>query len=238
MNNRILSVLLNKLVKNKETVLSLKTGIVTYINPFAYLKIRNKLNIDGFDLITSDGVVIKILYRLFFGKNVERLSPDFSSYFSDLFHSIEDDKSTIYFIGTKPSLISKSITNIKNKYPNLNIVGYRNGYFNGNEEVDANINEVVELNPEVVVVGMGTPMQEQYLIDLKNKGWKGRGFACGGFLHQTAFKTVYYPKWVNKYNLRWLYRIYREPKLFKRYTIDYAWFLILFLIDFFKFKKR
>jgi N-acetylglucosaminyldiphosphoundecaprenol N-acetyl-beta-D-mannosaminyltransferase len=36
----------------------------------------------------------------------------------------------------------------------------------------------------------------------------------------------YYPAWIDKWNLRFLYRIYMEPgRLWKRYLIDYQSFL-------------
>ncbi|MEC7527357.1 MAG: glycosyltransferase, partial [Bacteroidota bacterium] len=56
-----------------------------------------------------------------------------------------------------------------------------------------------------------------------------------GFLHQSFQNTDYYPNWVNKLNVRWLYRIYNEPKLIKRYTIDYSWFLVVFMYDWIKY---
>lgn len=233
----MLKQILNKIYFSENDLLSLNKGIIIYINPFSYLKLRkNRIDLSSFDIITSDGIVIKSLFNLFFKLNNERLSPDFSSYFTPLFKQIEEKEESIYFIGTEQYLLEKAIKNIKTKFPKLNIVGFRNGFFSSKEEIENHINEINKINPEVLIVGMGTPTQEKYLIHLKKSGWQGISFSCGGFLHQTAFQTEYYPNWVNKFNLRWLYRIYREPKLIKRYTIDYSWFLIVFFWDFLKYK--
>ena len=118
----------------------------------------------------------------------------------------------------------------------MKIIGFRDGFFKDQEELKLHIREMINLNPEVMIVGMGSPLQENYLIKLKEAGWSGRGFSCGGFLHQSFQNTDYYPNWVNKLNVRWLYRIYNEPKLIKRYTIDYSWFFVVFVYDWMKYK--
>lgn len=233
--NELIEHLKNKLVDDVDVLLNMQSGIVSYVNPYSYLKLRNKIDLTDFDLITSDGVVLKKLSSIFLNKSIQRLSPDFSSYFKPLFKQLSISKSEVYFIGTKPKFIEISIQNIQVKYPDLNIIGSRDGYFKDDEELRLHIKEIKKLNPEVVIVGMGSPLQENYLIKLKAAGWKGRGFSCGGFLHQSFQNTDYYPNWVNKFNVRWLYRIYNEPKLIKRYTFDYSWFLVVFAYDWMKY---
>jgi N-acetylglucosaminyldiphosphoundecaprenol N-acetyl-beta-D-mannosaminyltransferase len=91
--------------------------------------------------------------------------------------------------------------------------------------------EIVKLDPDFLVIGMGTPLQESFLSNIKSLGWGGVGFTCGGFIHQTASGLNYYPKWINKLNLRWLYRIWDEPRLLTRYLIQYPRFVVLFIYD-------
>ena len=105
----MIGVLKRKLVKNANELLGMERGIVTYINPFSYLKLRKKIDLQTFDHLTSDGVVVKKLSGIFLKKKVQRLSPDFSSYFNGLFKQISAAKSSIYFVGTMPSLIELSI---------------------------------------------------------------------------------------------------------------------------------
>jgi N-acetylglucosaminyldiphosphoundecaprenol N-acetyl-beta-D-mannosaminyltransferase len=79
---------------------------------------------------------------------------------------------------------------------------------------------------------MGSPNQENFLIELANEGWNGSGYTCGGFFHQTSKKGIqYYPTWCDKYNLRWMYRMYDEPKLIKRYVWHYPIFIFIFIFD-------
>src|SRR5699024_11035171 len=102
----------------------------------------------------------------------------------------------------------------KREFPELKVCGTRHGFFTNVQERNDVIAELAEKNPSIMVVGMGTPAQEKFLVDLKAAGWMGKGYTCGGFLHQTARGgTQYYPEWMNRMNLRWLYRMIDEPKL-------------------------
>ena len=92
------------------------------------------------------------------------------------------------------------------------------------------------MHPDIIVCGMGAPLQEQLLVDLQNIGWIGTGYTCGGFLHQIASNIQYYPIWTDKYHLRWAYRIYDEPKLFKRYFWEYPKFLMVFIYDYINYR--
>ena len=79
--NELIEHLKNKLVKDVDVLLDMQSGIVSYVNPFSYLKLRNRIDLKDFDLITSDGIVLKKLSSIFLNKTIQRLSPDFSSYF-------------------------------------------------------------------------------------------------------------------------------------------------------------
>lgn len=118
----------------------------------------------------------------------------------------------------------------------MNIAGYRNGYFLLPEDRTQEIKKIVAENPDFVIVGMGSPLQEQFALDLKEAGFQGIVFTCGGFLHQTANGINYYPDWINRYNLRAFYRLYKEKGLFKRLYNVLIEFPILFTWDTFKTK--
>jgi N-acetylglucosaminyldiphosphoundecaprenol N-acetyl-beta-D-mannosaminyltransferase len=77
---------------------------------------------------------------------------------------------------------------------------------------------------------MGGIAQEDFLISLADQGWKGCGFTCGGYLDQLDDGLRYYPGWVDRLNIRFAYRLFREPqRLWRRYLIDYREFCILYL---------
>lgn len=219
-------------------IFSEKRKIHTFINPYSYKFIKKNYKLfHEFDGIFIDGIYMCIWLKLLYGLKVPRKSFDMTSIARDLFEKLSISGESIFFIGAKSEQIKKSIENIKVNYPKLNILGYRNGYFNSVEERDKVINDIITCNPHFVVVGMGTPLQEQFAIDLKAKGYDGIIFTCGGFLHQTANGIDYYPNWVNKYNLRGFYRQYKEKGIFRRNYDTFILFPILFIKDYLKSKK-
>jgi N-acetylglucosaminyldiphosphoundecaprenol N-acetyl-beta-D-mannosaminyltransferase len=178
-----------------------------------------------------DGQLMVKLLKALGIANVNRKSFDFGSIAVDVFLEAEKTRMPIYFLGTTNKNLELAITNIKNKYPLLNLVGSHHGYFDSNYDKKDVIHKILELKPKIIVVGTGTPNQEDFLIELRLAGYDGTGFTCGGFFHQTANKVDYYPKFINKYHLRWIYRIYDEPKLAKRYFLAYPVAILMLIWD-------
>lgn len=221
---------------NEQLHLNGRSRVVTFLNPYSYLYYRKNLSLfSQFDEINIDAISLVLLLK-FFGVKTKRLSFDMTSLAPLVFNSCTNNNQKIYFVGSSKSSIAEFIKKIKEDFSNMNIIGYRNGYFRNSDERKLEINKIVEKNPDIVVVGMGTPMQEEFLLSLKTYGWDGVGYSCGGFIHQTAKAINYYPYFFNKYNLRWLYRIYDEPKLFKRYFLLYPKSIALFIFDLLKSK--
>ena len=217
-----------ELIKNKSN----NKMITTFLNPFSYLLARsNKDQLSHFN-INIDGGLLVILLNLF-GFKYKRKSFDMTSLAPVVFNDAIKNNKSIYFIGSKPIVIDLAIKNIQEQFPELNICGYRDGYISDNEMVVV-LDVINSLKADYVICGMGTPLQEQFLIDLQKSGWTGEGYTCGGFLHQTAAGIKYYPNWINTLGLRAFFRMYDEPKLIKRYFIDYPHAIIIILFDLFK----
>ncbi|MFS0489346.1 WecB/TagA/CpsF family glycosyltransferase [Leadbetterella byssophila] len=234
----MISTILEKLPNSKELILERRNNyLVTYINPYNYLIIAKNISVlRDIDYITFDGILLTVIFRLFRLRNVERLSPDFSSYFLELFESASENNDKIYLIGTEADKVMIAAGNFKKKFKELNIVGFHSGFFSSFQEKTL-IENIKESGANIVIVGMGVGKQETFLGNLKKEGWEGRGYACGGFLHQSAEKAVYYPGWVSKLHLRWAYRIYSEPKLINRYCIDYPYSIFFIVKDILAYKS-
>lgn len=213
-------------------------SLVTFLNPYSYLLARKHIDLfNRFDQIYIDGIALVRVLGLFNIVTVQRKSFDMTSMVPEVLEEAIQTSKTLYFIGAKPHQIDHAITNIKKRYPKLQIAGYRDGYFHTQPEQERVFKNIRALNPDIVICGMGTPLQEKFLIDLKTHGWNGIGYTCGGFLHQTAQKMQYYPGWIDRYNLRWIYRIYDEPRLFQRYFWEYPKFLFAFLYDYIQYRS-
>ena len=231
-NHRFVEKIIESASKYPHITFSDKGTINTCVNPFSYHLVRRQQELfNQIDGLYVDGMLMCSVIKLMWGKRIPRLSFDMSGMAVDLFERLNNNSETIYFLGAKQEELNATISQIRNGYPKMQICGYRNGYFNSEEERHQAINCIVELNPNFTIVGMGSPLQEKFCLDLKKSGYKGIAFTCGGFLHQTAKRLNYYPDWVNKYNLRAFYRLFHEKGLWGRLYNVLIQFPLLFFVD-------
>ena len=196
-----------------------KSLILTFVNPLACaLDKRNAdytVLLEQFDIVGCDGLGMVRAAKASGLSEVERESPDFTSLMWPVFQWAADNAQTVGFVGGKPGVADKAVSVINQEIPELNIVACFNGY----EEEPAKAREYFIGNrTDLVICGMGAPLQERFLIQLVSGGWQGIGMTCGGFLDQTIGVAIYYPQWVDRMNLRFLYRLVKEPRrLWRRY---------------------
>lgn len=225
------SAMLEKLDFDEKISVKMTPGYFSYVNPAVYLRLRKDpgliRNIDKFFL---DGILLTVIFKIL-GYKATRNSPDMVGYFLGLFSKAEKNNQKVFFIGSDSLSVIKAVEVIKHSFPNLNVVGYRDGFFMTDTEKNDTCNLLKKENVEVTIIGMGTPNQERFLNILKNSGYQGQAFTCGGFIHQTAKGIKYYPKWINELNLRWLYRFFDERRVFLRTLKTYPIFLLVFIYD-------
>ncbi|MDD2943356.1 MAG: WecB/TagA/CpsF family glycosyltransferase [bacterium] len=227
-------------VLRKERLRSLPSldtcALVTFLNPYSYLLARKNSELfERFDRVYPDGVILAKALGVI-GLPSKRLSFDMTSLAPVVFRECLDRGVSLAVIGSELGVAEKAVAVWKTKFGRqLDVVYVRNGFFSNSSDVDDCYRDISSSGARVVIVGMGTPVQEQFLVGLVDSGWRGVGFTCGGFLHQTASKgQTYYPLWIDKLNLRWLYRMFDEPKLIKRYLMNYPIFIFAFVSDLFR----
>ena len=203
-----------------EEVLKRGCGIYTFLNPVSYLNaLDNKALFADFDGIYADGGLLGKAIKAVYGIQVKRRSFDMTSLAPVVFSFAAKNQKTVAIVATKQEMVEKAVKALQGNYPGLNICYFRNGYFSSDAEMNAETQKIVGMHPDILIVGMGIIKQEEFLLKVRDAGFKGIGYTCGGFIHQTAQDKVdYYPEWVDKHGLRFVYRMYKEPHTRKRYA--------------------
>lgn len=206
-------------------------SIYTFLNPVSYLTaLKHESLFMKFNGILIDGYILAVAIRLLYGVKIKRCSFDMTSIAASLFQHALVGKKTVYLIGAKSGQIELAVEILRKQYPEIRIAGYRDGYFSSTDEMRNVCEYVTDRNPDFVIVGMGTPLQEQFLLSLRDTGYRGIGFTCGGFFTQLSMKgTEYYPLWIDRCNLRFLYRFYKEKHTRKRYLKTVFLFPLYFI---------
>ena len=179
-----------------------------------------------FDIVLPDGIGLCMAMRWLHGLAAQRISFDTTSLAPALFARARFRGLRIVLVGGVPKVAEQARAQIAAHFPGIQIIAAYDGY----GDMAAKAASVAELRPDIVICGMGSVRQEAFLLELKHQGWHGWGFTCGGYLDQLINGIVYYPRWIDAANLRWAYRLRREPgRLWRRYLIDYPHFGVLVL---------
>ena len=138
-------------------------------------------------------------------------------------------KYKVYFLGAKYFIINKAIEQIKSQYPNLQIVGYRDGYFSESEEEKVT-KGIKDSEADILFVGMSSPRKELFLKKYINYMQIPFVMGVGGSFDVIAGYIKRAPIWMQKIGSEWLYRLVSEPKrMWKRYLITNTLFLWMIL---------
>lgn len=221
----IMSILVSKIISTEffsvDQIFENKGKVYTYLNPVSYLTaLENKKLFSQMDGIFADGGLLVKAIKLVYCKQVTRRSFDMTSMAPELFAYAAEHGKTIYIVASKQEQVEKAVEIFRERYPNVKFAGHRNGYFANENEMEQEAKHIAELNPDFLIVGMGALMQEKFLLKVKHAGYQGIGFTCGGFIHQTSRNEIdYYPSLVDKTNLRFVYRMWKEPHTRKRYVM-------------------
>ena len=200
----------NNLVKNK------KMFIVT-ANPETMMKSEtdtelNKLLNDKDTILVPDGIgVVKASKMIGYDVKERIAGIDIANTLLDYGNKL---KKTIYLFGSKQEIIDSMKDVLKEKYPNLKLVGSSNGYVQDKDKV---FEEMSKLKPDIVLVALGIPVQEKLIYKHLSLFDKGIFVGVGGSFDVISGHKKRAPKLFIKLNLEWLYRIICEPKRLKRF---------------------
>lgn len=135
----------------------------------------------------------------------------------------------VYLLGASEEVV-RSVKNIHEKQsPGLQIAGYRNGYWQPEEEA-AVVKSIADSRPDLLFVAISSPKKERFLGTYQAKMKIPFAMGVGGSFDVIAGKTKRAPLWMQQCGLEWFYRFLQEPaKMFKRYFVDdvmFFWLLI------------
>jgi len=120
----------------------------------------------------------------------------------------------ICFYGGAPGVSEKAAQAWKKKVTSAHII-YNHGYLSG-QELDDWCETIKKVQPKLILVGLGVPRQELWIMNHRhlapNAVWIGVGgsFDIWGGVKERA------PEFFCNNHLEWLYRLYQEPSRWRR----------------------
>lgn len=132
----------------------------------------------------------------------------------DIVKHFEGNK-TFYLVGAKQEVIDATVSKLKEQFPKLDIIGYRNGYIKTSEEREVLIDDIAQKKPDVVFVAMGSPKQELLMGEMQQRH-KAIYQGLGGSFDVFTGNVKRAPKWWVDHKIEFAYRLFKEPSRIKR----------------------
>jgi len=187
------------------------------------------------DIINADGQAIVWAANLLGKKLPERVSG--IDLMEELVKRSFEKGYKCFFFGATEEVVTNLVDIYKKQYSENIIAGYRNGYFEENQEEEI-ANQIADSGANMLFVAITSPKKEIFLNKYK-KQLKTVNFimGVGGSFDVIAGKVNRAPLWMQNAGLEWLYRVMQEPKrMWKRYLIGNSKFIYLVLKAYFNSK--
>jgi N-acetylglucosaminyldiphosphoundecaprenol N-acetyl-beta-D-mannosaminyltransferase len=138
----------------------------------------------------------------------------------------------IFYLGSKPGVAEKGARILRNKFPGLQI-SCAHGYIDSRRYSQENLTTLAAIKayqPHILMVGMGMPRQEYWIIENLERIHSNTILTSGACIDYVAGAVPTPPRWMGRFGLEWLYRLVSEPKrLWRRYLLE-PWFVIQLLL--------
>jgi len=215
---------------------------LTFLNPDyarrALLDRQLLADINAFDLILVDGNGVRWLTPLYGFSVPERLDTD--SLAPDLFRALGRRRGRLFLFGCAPGVAERAAGRIGARLPGL-AIGALHGFQDvekghpghiAEEDAESIVGLINAFEADLVVVSLPTPLQQRWVSVYGQRLTAPVVMTAGSYLDHLAgpVDRDFYPPWVNRLQLNWVYRLVREPRrLWRRYTIETAHFVLLVL---------
>lgn len=168
------------------------------------------------ELVTADGVPIVWASRLLGDPLPGRVNGTDLMY--KLFESAQRNGYRVYILGARAEVLETAVDEILEDYPNLNLAGYRDGYFDPSEDA-AVASEIRAARPDILFVAISSPRKEYFLGGQREAMGVPLVLGVGGSIDVVAGLVPRAPVWMQRAGLEWFWRLVQEPRrMFGRYA--------------------
>ncbi len=178
------------------------------------------------DYLLNDGIGIKIASKI--EKLVLKKNLNGTDFIPEIAEMASKKGYKIFLLGAKDGIAEEAAVKLKEKFEGIQIVGVHSGY--GLD--DGVLEKINNSNPDILIAGMGVPMQEKWIRENKRKLACVKLFVGGGaildFLSQKIRRA---PLFMRKFGLEWVFRLCLEPgRLWRRYLVGNFLFFYYILV--------
>lgn len=124
----------------------------------------------------------------------------------------------VYLLGTSQEIIEAAAEKLQLQYPQVRIVGYRNGYFGAEQDQEV-VEHIAQFEPDLLFVARGATTQEPWIVQHRDQLNASLIMGVGGSFDVISGKLQRAPQWVQNLKIEWLFRLLQEPKRLPRMLV-------------------
>uniref|UniRef100_A0A7V6A532 WecB/TagA/CpsF family glycosyltransferase n=1 Tax=Desulfobacca acetoxidans TaxID=60893 RepID=A0A7V6A532_9BACT len=139
---------------------------------------------------------------------------------------------SLYLLGNPPGVAAKAAFKLREHAPGLQVLGSHHGFFRkSGPEHDTVIDEINRLEPDILMVGLGMPLEQQWIMENHTRVRARVFWEVGSAFQLWAGAIPQCPRWLGNLGLNWLFRLLLEPR---RLANRYLWGNTVFLAEILK----
>jgi N-acetylglucosaminyldiphosphoundecaprenol N-acetyl-beta-D-mannosaminyltransferase len=220
-----LHTLLAAKIHNQQKALILNVNVHCLNLAYEQKWLRSFLN--SADVVFCDGAGVMLAARLLGQQIPQRIT--YADWIWQLAEFAEPRGHTFFFLGARPGIAEKAATQLLKKHPGLKILGIWHGYFDkqtDGSENQAIIQEINRLQPHILVLGFGMPLQERWLYENWSRLNVNIALTGGAVFDYVSGELNRAPRWMTNNGFEWMGRLLIEPRrLWRRYLVGNPLFL-------------
>jgi N-acetylglucosaminyldiphosphoundecaprenol N-acetyl-beta-D-mannosaminyltransferase len=173
------------------------------------------------DLVNADGVSVVWASKLLGAPLPARIAG--IDLFECLVGAAAEDGRSVYFLGARPEVVEKVVQVFRDRHPGLLVAGYRDGYWDDDDEV---VRAIAQAAPDYLFLGIPSPRKELWLSRHVPRLGVPFAMGVGGSFDVVAGVIGRAPHRVQRIGLEWAWRLAQEPRrMWRRYLIGNAAFV-------------
>ena len=177
------------------------------------------------DIVYCDGAGVRLGARLLGHRLPERMTG--ADWIEPLCAVCAEKGVSLYFLGARSGVAAEAAARLQARHPGLRIVGAHHGYLADPAVCAGAIAAINAARPDILLVGMGTPLQEKWIAAHREELDVPVVWAVGALFDFVAGVQPRGPRWMLDHGLEWLSRLISDPRrLWRRYILGNPLFIL------------
>lgn len=136
----------------------------------------------------------------------------------------------VFYLGSTAAVLESGLERLRSQYPGLVIDGHHGHFPLEGPEAAAIAERINQARPDLLLVGMGMPRQERWVLAWRERLSVPVVLTCGAAIEYVAAAQAPPPRILGAIGLEWLHRLASQPRrLGRRYLIE-PWSLLGYVL--------